>query len=352
MIISGKEIKVKGRTLGITHIKDVMRSYSDKIGGTIQGNLLRLQRLGINGAFFGPISLSLLFLSDLGISVTIGGGDGKICFSFPDREFQFKMPYNPASLFNLLEMVRRGANYGFEVLPFGYYPLTKRHVWIDEEMIKIYDGSVFYLESVDPTVITETYFLKIHDNFHLQGKIILDIGAAFGDTAVWFVKAGATVIAVEPANYGWLVKNLSLNEIGAKQVIPLEVAAGVDGYVQIERVSDLPFDGEARIHGINLKHSGQKMNVRSMSIKNIIREAGLDYVDYVKSDCKGCESLFSKEDLDLVKEGVEIECSAKNSQLILDTVKSSGFETRLSHYEDLNHQSLKNNGTVLGRRIV
>ena len=88
------------------------------------------------------------------------------------------------------------------------------------------------------------------------------------------------------------------------------------------------------------------------SIKNIISKVGFDSVDYLKSDCKGCESFFSSEDFKLIKSGVEVECSANNTRPVLNVLKSSGFKTVMWHYDGNNHDSLKDNGTILAIRVT
>ena len=348
MSIQDKRVTVNARSIKIGHLKNRLIPEIDKFEGIVQSIFLRLGDLGVNKALFNRISLSLALLSDLGITVTIGKGD--VTFSLPGRELTFEIPNNSASLSNLLQLTLSGASWGFEVIPSGYSPLSNKFVTIEREIMKIYDGSTFYLADVDPWVITETYFLKTHDNFCFGGKVVLDVGAAFGDTAVRFAKAGATGIAVEPANFDQLIRNLNLNDIGSGKVIPLNVAAGIDGSVEIEVVSGSSFDGNARISGVNTKHSNKRIKVPGMSIKNIIGKAGLDSVDYLKSDCKGCESYFSKDDFDLIREGVEIECDVNNSEFVLKALKSSGFETCMWHYNGANYESLRDVGTIVARR--
>ena len=340
---------VNARRLKVGLMKDIIASYLDKVEGIFQSEISSPKLHYVNKKISRSLSFSLALLADFGITTFLE--EDFVTFGLPDGELRFTMPDNPVSLFNIVELMRQSANNGFEVVPFNSSPITSKYIMLNKNLVKLYDGTQFYLESIDPAVITETYFLKTHDNFLFRHKTILDIGAAFGDTAIWFVKQGATVVAVEPANFEWLVKNLELNNIGMDKVIPLNLAAGIDGLVEIEHVSALSFDGEARIHGANREHSKENIMIPGSSIKNIISKVGFDSVDYLKSDCKGCESFFSLEDFRLIKSGVEIECSANNTRSVLNVLKSSGFKTVMWHYGGNNHESLRDNGTILALKV-
>ena len=348
-IVKGKTV-VSARRIKIGHFKDLISSYIDKIEGILQGEINAPKLYNANKKFTRNLSSSLALLADLGITTILE--ENLVTFKSRCKELNFLIPDNLVSLYNVVELMRRGATYGFEVIPFDSKPITDKYVMLSEKFVKLYDGTLFYLDSIDPSVITETFFLRIHDNFSFEDKIVLDIGAAFGDTAIRFAKQGATVVAVEPANFEWLTKNIALNKTIADKIIPLNVAAGKNGQVEIERVSAFSFDGEARIHGTNRVHSKETIMLPGLSVKNIITKAGFNSVHYLKSDCKGCESFFSTEDYNLIKSGVEIECSANNAILVLEGLKSAEFDTVMWHYESNNHESLNFNGSILGRRIV
>jgi FkbM family methyltransferase len=348
-LVKGNTV-VNARRLRIGHMKDIITSYFEKAEGIFQSEINSPKLDNADRKITRSLSSSLALLADIGITTFLE--EDSVTFGFPDKELRFTMPDNTISLFNIIELTRKAACTGFEALPFNANPITSKYIMMNESLVKLYDGTQFYLESIDPTVITETYFLKTHYNFSFKDKIILDVGAAFGDTAIWFAKQGATVLAVEPGNFEWLVKNMELNNISTDKVIPLNLAAGIDGLVEIERVSTLSFDGEARIHGVNREHSKENAMIPGSSIKNIISKVGFVSVDYLKSDCKGCESFFSSGDFKVIKSGVEIECSANNTRPVLDVLKSSGFKTVMWYYDGNNHEALRDNGTILAARVV
>lgn len=321
--------------------------------GKIECNLLKmgdivLPSLG-NKSLRKSISNYLGSLSMNGIKTKIEPGG--VSFNLNRKTTKFSISIDPISLGNTLGLYLNGIKYGFEVIPSGAVPLTTRWLSIDQEYITIYDGCVFYLRSIDPTVITETFFQNIHDNFVFNNKVVLDVGAAFGDSALFFSKRGATVIAVEPINFNWLVKNLKLNPCLSNRVIPLNAAAGTDGDFEMESDPDAQFDGQARLKGINGRHSNHLTLVHGMSISEIIKAEGFASVDYLKSDCKGCESLFKVDDFLKVREGVEIDCSADNADKVMDNLQRAGFETHLTHVGGCNNSSLRYNGFIIGKRL-
>jgi len=75
----------------------------------------------------------------------------------------------------------------------------------------------------------------------------LDISAAFGDTSLHFASEGAKVIAVEPVNFNHLVSNIELNPNLSNKIIPLKVAAGKTGILEVPVQQEFDFDGNTGI---------------------------------------------------------------------------------------------------------
>ncbi|MEL9997919.1 MAG: hypothetical protein QXH99_05440 [Sulfolobales archaeon] len=68
-----------------------------------------------------------------------------------------------------------------------------------EALLKMTDGVLLLLESYDPTVLAETWLYEIHFlGFDLSDWLVIDIGAYVGDTALYYARRGAFVVAVEP----------------------------------------------------------------------------------------------------------------------------------------------------------
>jgi len=87
-------------------------------------------------------------------------------------------------------------------------------------------------------IIIETWLYDIHYlGFNLNNWFILDIGAFVGDTALYYAKRGAFVVAIEPllSNYEIMVKNLELNPELKSRIIPINAAiANEDGFIEFK----------------------------------------------------------------------------------------------------------------------
>ncbi|MGI0141388.1 MAG: FkbM family methyltransferase [Candidatus Micrarchaeales archaeon] len=92
-----------------------------------------------------------------------------------------------------------------------------------------YKGKLVRLSSdaVTPTqlknIINEIFVLQPYRNLDVKGKVVVDIGASIGDTAIYFALNGAKhVYAVEPGNsdrFGWISKNIRGNGVADKITI-------------------------------------------------------------------------------------------------------------------------------------
>jgi len=163
-----------------------------------------------------------------------------------------------------------------------------------EGFLKMPDSIMLSLESFDPLVIAETWLYEIHFlGSDLTNWFVLDIGAYIGDTALYYAKRGAFVVAVEPlpSNYEAMLRNIELNPDLKSRIVPINVAVGPkDGYVEF--VCSKAIDGGASMYG----NGRRKIKVRSVRLSTLIKEInarGVDLSRYefkaLKMDCKGCE---------------------------------------------------------------
>ena len=96
------------------------------------------------------------------------------------------------------------------------------------------NGLRFYLYSLD-MVFSETFIHDIHFvGFDLKDKIIVDIGAFVGDTALYYANLGAIVYSYEPhpVNFYWLKKNIELNPNLKDRIKIFNEAVGKDEEVE------------------------------------------------------------------------------------------------------------------------
>ena len=88
---------------------------------------------------------------------------------------------------------------------------------------------VFILPRKHPLSLREIFtqgIYNIEDFTPAKGQVILDVGANYGDSSIWWAKKfGAKVVAFEPLNdvFIWLEKNVELN---SADLIAFNVAIG------------------------------------------------------------------------------------------------------------------------------
>jgi len=186
------------------------------------------------------------------------------------------------------------------------------------------DGVKLLAEDPDLGEYGETEFVTIYQTWILGSNfitplldnwLIIDIGAFIGDTALYYAKRGAFVIAVEPvpSHYNVLLKNLELNPQLKSRVLPINVAiSDHDGFI------DLAIEGIA--HGGASQYQGfsRKIRVKSFTLKSLLeyveREHGV-YIDRfsmkaIKLDCEGCEYDVINNEINIISlfDSLVIEC--------------------------------------------
>jgi len=174
---------------------------------------------------------------------------------------------------------------------FGVIDLIHRG---GEFLLRMPDGILLTIDSFDPAIIAETWLYDIHFlGFNLSDWFVFDIGAFVGDTALYYARRGAFVVAVEPlpSNYETMIRNLELNPELKPRIIPINAAiSSEDGFVEFRY--NVAIDGSASAHGMG-KFA---VKVRSVRLSTLIRELesrGINMskfrVRVLKADCKGCE---------------------------------------------------------------
>ncbi|SVC04031.1 uncharacterized protein METZ01_LOCUS256885, partial [marine metagenome] len=142
---------------------------------------------------------------------------------------------------NLLELLFLGVKYGADFI-FGNANdgknLRDKTIKIyenkDRKIVQVSNGIKFYLDSIHPgNSIVETFVQKIHMIKHeddFTNKIVVDIGAECGDTALYYASLNATVYSFEPikSNYDDMIENIKLNPQLAKKITPINAAIGED----------------------------------------------------------------------------------------------------------------------------
>lgn len=178
-----------------------------------------------------------------------------------------------------------------------------------KNIIETAEGVKFHLDNIGST--TEAFVRRMHDHYseNLQGKIVVDIGAAVGDTPLYFASKGAKVYAVEMTdrNYEAMLKNLELNPDLAHKIIPIHMALGKDEMIEY---FDDPLGLVNRQGGAsfvkNKYDSMIKKHVEGTSLGTLRKKYELDHIDLLKLDCKGGEFFLKENELNGI-ETVKIE---------------------------------------------
>ena len=164
----------------------------------------------------------------------------KIEISF-DLKNKFIIDLNLLDIENvkMLELLFEGTRFGATFLDssnMDSLSIIKKTLKINgdkEKIIETSDGLKFYLNHITPGIIIETFIRQIHeiDSYeNWENKIVLDIGAECGDTAIYYASKGAKVFSFEPmkSHYKSMIKNLSLNPKISEKITPINAAIGED----------------------------------------------------------------------------------------------------------------------------
>jgi len=213
------------------------------------------------------------------------------------------------------------------------------------------NGLRFYLYSVDLTIFPETFIHDIHFvGFDLKDKVIVDIGAFVGDTALYYANFGAIVYAYEPhpVNFYWLKKNIELNPHLKDRIKIFNKAVGKDEEIEILIGGNI--NGGFSIYR---QAKGKALKVKSVSLRKILEENNLNNPYLLKADCKGCEYYIIEDDAISKFEKVKIEYTGFNRpkvDYIINKLKSKGFSKFRVFKHNYGIYHLSDHGTIYAEK--
>lgn len=230
-----------------------------------------------------------------------------------------------------------------------------------QNTVTTFEGIKFFLDSIGPEALIETYVRRIHDSYsnNLENKVVIDVGASIGDTPLYFASKGAKVYAFEMTkiNYDHMIRNLELNPKLSNNIVPVHAAIGKDGEIEYSEntLVNESFDGGASFIVNKYGKNSIKRQVAGMTIKSILKKYNISKVELLKLDCKGCEFFLKKDELESVK-CVKIEYysylkSHKISELV-KLLKESGYELILYKHNPDDIGPLQNQGNVLAEKFT
>tara|TARA_Y100000590_G_C15739805_1_gene1019855 strand:+ start:3878 stop:5017 length:1140 start_codon:yes stop_codon:yes gene_type:complete len=285
--------------------------------------------------------------------------DGKTTIIVPTKDLSHEDE-------NLLELLFMGMKYGVD---FIFNEGSERKIIRDKtikifsindrKIIEVYNGVRFYLDSIHPSVsIIETYVRKIHminldDDF--TDKIVLDVGAECGDTALYYASLKAKVYSFEPikANFDDMIENISLNPKLKERIIPINAAIGEDKILKFYQDQNTPNLGASFVY--NIRGDNPIISeVQGYSLETAIEKFGITHVDLLKTDCKNCEFFFNETSLrnvDKVKiETVVTVNPEKHMNDIITLLENCGFECSMYKITPHDYSSTRLLAHILGKK--
>ena len=131
--------------------------------------------------------------------------------------------------------------------------------------------------------IHTVFFKNEYSILDLKDKIVVDVGANIGDSAIYFALRGAKkVIAIEPfpENFRLAQKNIELNNLGGKIELIQAGCASHSGKITLDPSSVGPCS--------ILSNTENGIQIPLLSLDEIIEKYHVDS-GILKLDCEGCE---------------------------------------------------------------
>jgi len=243
------------------------------------------------------------------------------------------------------------------------YVLTDKDFMIDEKngelIIETFDGVRFFVKYSNYPIV-ETFSLKMHEILpiipDLRDKIVVDIGADTGNTALYFASKGAKVYAVEidESRYKIIQEHLEINPNLKDNVIPINAAFGKEG--EVEFYTDPHDFMDPTIFEERYKDHIDKpiiKKIKGCTIQSLMNEFKLKSIEYLKMDCKGAEFTLVPQDIEHVK-NVKIEYMALDKEHkienLIELFIKSNFKIRLFKHDSSTRKSFNVGGDIFATK--
>jgi len=207
----------------------------------------------------------------------------------------------------------------------------------DHHLIRVPSGERFFIRTArgwhDLGTIHDTFVKQIYgDHPPVAGKTVIDVGANIGDTAVYFAKRGAHVVAYEPDPEMCALarRNASLNGLTIKVR-----DAGIGSKSETLLLSSSPsgadsmsvtlFRGVTPVNRMHIKTTPVRIAAFADEL------ACFDTLGLVKFDCEGCEyPALAGLPHELMRriEHIIMEYHS-HGEALAETLRSAGFSVRL-----------------------
>ncbi|TCV84286.1 FkbM family methyltransferase [Sulfurirhabdus autotrophica] len=182
------------------------------------------------------------------------------------------------------------------MIEVGAYPY-----WKDDVLHVAFQGSEFTAPPMDKSLggtLKEIFLDNVYklDEMDLNGKVVLDVGAYVGDSAIAFAKQGAMVHAFEPLPIlqTYLKENIRLNNLG-NQIEIHPVGLSDKNEVITINATTCGFAGATVLDSTEKSAKGERVlqNLQLVNAVEYLHKSGIGKVYFLKLDCEGCEyALF------------------------------------------------------------
>jgi FkbM family methyltransferase len=141
----------------------------------------------------------------------------------------------------------------------------------------------------------------------MPNALVVDVGANIGAFTIFAAQWAKKVFAFEPEpeNFRLLCSNIELNKL--TNVMPLRMAIAKKKGKQNFCLAEKQHSGS---HSFFLQHYQKKIEVKTLSLLDLIKKEALAKIDFLKLDCEGSEAE--------IIEGLSLETAKKIEQIALE----------------------------------
>lgn len=139
-----------------------------------------------------------------------------------------------------------------------------------------------------------TIFVEEAYKADLQDKVVIDVGASNGDSAVYFIRKGASrVIALEPSenSFKLAVENIKVNDPEKRITLLNAALSAKSGHSEFYLSSRSPNANTLMLTDLTrrINEFDGKADVVTTSLEDLLEQEKLGHIDFLKIDCEGCE---------------------------------------------------------------
>ena len=192
----------------------------------------------------------------------------------------------------------------------------------DIKYINIYNKNFLKNNQNTYNICNEEYFSGDQwDMINFENRFVIDIGANIGDTALYFAKENAKVIAFEPVKhlYELGLENLSLNPKLKENIEFVNKAVG-------GKRGTLDICGDSTKTYINNEDT---YKIEVITVNDVLKEYNFP-ADILKMDCEGCEfEVIINEDLTMFNDIIFEHHSkqvGKDYKTLINKLEKEGFK--------------------------